>query len=675
MEFFLPWCIRKIWFLSVIMPTGSGKSLCYQLPGLMMNGVTLVISPLIALMKDQVDALEARGLPATFVNSSLGMDEMGARIAGLRQGKFKLMYVAPERFRSQRFLEALAQVDVSLVAVDEAHCISQWGHDFRPDYLRLRQVVETLPQARIMALTATATPEVRADAIKQLGLGEAQREKPSVLVFGFERPNLHLAVTRASSHAAKLQRLRAVLADYPTGLVYCSTRKQTERVHKMLSQAGTPCRIYHGGLDDNERHDVQDAFMSGKVPVVVATNAFGMGVDRADLRCVIHWDIPGSVEAYYQEIGRAGRDGKPSRCELLFNYADVHTQRFFIDGANPTRADVQSIWKTVRSACRFGPVTRSGQEWADAVGTVRNEMTIRSVMAILERAGMIHRKIDHGSRSYTTDVVEGAGLNELEDQLAVLDEKRRRDEAKLKAMLAYVDAHDCRHAHILRYFGELDAAATCEACDRCKADNAGEARELTDAEWEVIQKVLSCAARLRGRFGVARLAQVLIGSKAKPVLERGLDQLSTYGLLQGHGESYVRSVIDALVQDGSLGIPPGEYPVVELTQRGREVMWKRIQPRVTLPEKSVSAAKTGKAALDGRVDAELLSTLKKWRSRTAGERCVPAYLVMNNRTLDAIAIVQPASLAELEAVRGMGPVSVEKYGDEILQILDRHRGS
>jgi ATP-dependent DNA helicase RecQ len=304
-------------------------------------------------------------------------------------------------------------------------------------------------------------------------------------------------------------------------------------------------------------------------------------------------------------------------------------------------------------------------------------MTLRTVMALLERAGLIQRELDPGSRHTMTEVVDGADLSALEDQLKVLDEKRRRDQAKLTAMLAYVDGQDCRHAHILRYFGEPDASPSCTACDRCCRERETATRAVTEPEWDVVQKVLSCAARLKGRFGVARLAQVLMGSKAKPILERGLDDLPTYGLLRGHSESYVRAVIDALVEDGSLGIPPGEYPVVELTRRGREVMWRRVQPRVLLPDaqpKVVASAKKREPAQGGRVDAELLRTLRKWRAQTARAQSVPAYVVMHNKALDAIAIVQPHSLAELEAVRGMGPVSVEKYGDAILAILDEHGG-
>ncbi|MEM7394431.1 MAG: ATP-dependent DNA helicase RecQ, partial [Verrucomicrobiota bacterium] len=288
----------------VIMPTGSGKSLCYQLTSLLLDGITIVVSPLIALMKDQVDGLAQKKIPTTFINSTLSAHEMFERLDGIERGEYKLVYVAPERFRNQRFMNLLRSINVSLLAVDEAHCISQWGHDFRPDYLRIHLVVNELPHARVMALTATATPQVREDIATQLQLGQNGRPEPQILVHGFSRPNLSLNVTRASSHQIKLDRIREVVEQHETGIIYCSTRKQTERVCKSLKGLKQACGMYHGGMSDEDRKKVQDRFMDGRLSVVAATNAFGMGVDRADLRFVIHWDIPGSIEAYYQEVGR-----------------------------------------------------------------------------------------------------------------------------------------------------------------------------------------------------------------------------------------------------------------------------------------------------------------------------------------------------------------------------------
>lgn len=661
----------------VVMPTGSGKSLCFQLTAMILPGVTLVISPLIALMKDQVDTLQARNLPATFINSSLSYSEMSDRLAGARNGKYKLVYIAPERFRNRSFQTEFNQIDVSLVAIDEAHCISQWGHDFRPDYLRLKSVLTRMPDSRIMALTATATPDVRADIVTQLGLGRQTRCEPVVTVHGFARTNLHLAVTRCSTHTAKLKRIQTILRDYPTGIIYCSTRKQTERVHSLLTQNGQACGLYHGGMTDDERKIAQDAFINGDLPVVAATNAFGMGVDRGDLRTVIHWDIPGSVEAYYQEVGRAGRDGKPAWCELLFNYADVRTQEFFLDGANPTRQQVEAVWKTVRRSTQHGPITKTMKEWTELVDGIKNDMTTGTIMAMLERSGLIQRQREAGGRSYTTDIVLDADDSVLHDQYQRLAEKRQRDETKIKTMLKYVDTRGCRHAYILHYFGDPQESAGCAACDRCVQQTNDFAREPSEEEWEVVQKILSCVARMKGQFGVARVVQVLKGSRAKPVLEWDLDSLPTHGLLSHHTEAYVRTVLEELISDGSVAISQGEFPLVDITERGRDVIWQKVTPSLTFPSAAGPTRKKPSPSSDGTgarsnptPDSTLLHRLKAWRMKTAKSKGVPAYTVLQNKSLEAIAETRPQDLVALETLYGMGPARITKYGEALLELVN-----
>src|SRR3712207_4825584 len=336
----------------VVMPTGGGKSLCYQLPAMMLEGATLVVSPLIALMKDQVDALHARELPATFINSSIDFEEQKARIQGVRRGAFKLVYVAPERFRSNHFVEALRTAQIALFAVDEAHCISTWGHDFRPDYLRLRGALERIGRPQAVALTATATPYVRADIIEQLALNS-----PRAFVSGFDRPNLSINVTHTQKEREKITRIRALAARHEggSGIIYSSTRKSVEQVASRLKTAGLSVVAYHAGMEDGARARAQDEFMSGRTQMIVATNAFGMGIDKSDIRFVAHYHLPGSIEAYYQEIGRAGRDGPMSDCELLFNYADKRTQDYFIEGSYPQpeliarTSEERSVGKECRS--------------------------------------------------------------------------------------------------------------------------------------------------------------------------------------------------------------------------------------------------------------------------------------------------------------------------------------
>jgi len=376
----------------VVMPTGGGKSLCYQLPALMKEGATVVVSPLIALMKDQVDALQARGLPATFINSSIDFEEQKARLNGIRKGRYKLVYVAPERFRSAHFVEALKQARLSLFAVDEAHCISQWGHDFRPDYLRLGAVIEHLGRPQTIALTATATPYVRADIIEQLAL-----RNPRAFVSGFDRPNLSINVFHTQKEREKIVHIKKLAtASSPSGsngggsgIIYTSTRKSVEQVTARLREAGLSIVAYHAGMDEAARTRAQDDFMSGRTQIIVATNAFGMGIDKPDIRFVAHYHLPGSIEAYYQEIGRAGRDGLPSRCVLLFNYADKRTQDYFIEGSYPPPDVIARVYEALVSA-GHKRIELSTSEIAARAG-VRNEMAVQSALVILEKAGHIER--------------------------------------------------------------------------------------------------------------------------------------------------------------------------------------------------------------------------------------------------------------------------------------------
>lgn len=391
----------------VVMPTGGGKSLCYQLPALMMEGATLVVSPLIALMKDQVDALQARNLPATFINSSIDFEEQKARIQAVRRGAFKLVYVAPERFRSNHFVEALRSAQISLFAVDEAHCISTWGHDFRPDYLRLRGALEGIGRPQAIALTATATPYVRADIIEQLQLRD-----PRAFVSGFDRPNLSINVTHTQKEGEKIRRIRALAAKHSggSGIIYTSTRKAVEQVTSRLKTAGLSVVAYHAGMDDVARGGAQDEFMSGRTQMIVATNAFGMGIDKPDIRFVAHYHLPGSIEAYYQEIGRAGRDRLSSDCELLFNYADKRTQDYFIEGSYPPPELIARVYETL-VAIRQERIELSTREIAQRAG-IRNEMAVQSALITLEKAGHIERGAAGESRANIKLLMPGARARE-----------------------------------------------------------------------------------------------------------------------------------------------------------------------------------------------------------------------------------------------------------------------
>jgi ATP-dependent DNA helicase RecQ len=634
----------------VVMPTGGGKSLCYQLPALLFPGVTLVISPLIALMKDQVDALNARDIPATYINRSLSYEDLSARLRGMARGLYRLVYVAPERFRNARFVDSLKGCEIALFAVDEAHCISQWGHDFRPDYLRLREAAEALGDARsrsgghsgghsggrpqVIALTATATPQVRSDIAAQLGLKTA-----SNFIAGFDRHNLTLRVEPCKTERDRITAAYQIVKRAKGGgIIYCSTRKGVDEVSGQLQRMGLTVGAYHAGLDDAKRARMQDYFMAGDLDAIVATNAFGMGVDKSDIRFVTHYNLPGSVEAYYQEVGRAGRDGLPSLCTLLFNYVDTRTHEFFIDGGYPQRSVIEDVY-----ACLLGmnqeTIALSARELALRVG-IKNEIAINSALIYLEKAGRLQRG---QGRDQSIRLIGRSPVEDLQVDWAAIALHETAERRKLREMVNFAYHEKCLRQFILRYFGDQKETTNCR-CSNCQPNlkwgevavfepkhgepkhgepkrgepkrgeskrgraagspngNAEIARDeapapqvaqvigpraLSDAEHLAARKILSCVARMEGRFGKGMVAGVLRGSKAKNIVANELDQLSTYGLLGEYSQDELTRFINALIVAGCVKQAGGAYPTVSLTTLGRAVMTD--QTRVELDLEAVEA--------------------------------------------------------------------------------------
>lgn len=575
----------------VVVPTGGGKSLCYQAPAAMRDdGLTVVVSPLIALMKDQVDALTARGVPSALFNSSLDAYQKREVIEGIRAHRYRLLYVAPERFPDAEFVELLRSAGVASIAVDEAHCISHWGHDFRPDYRRLSATKEMFPGVAVHAFTATATPRVREDIAEQL-----QMVDPVVLVGDFDRPNLtYRAKWRTDFHDQLCEIIDRDRCG--AGIVYCIRRVDVDELSAFLAHKGYRALPYHAGLSAEVRKSNQDAFSIKEVEIIVATVAFGMGIDRPDIRFVVHAGMPKSIEAYHQETGRAGRDGLPAECTLFYTNADFMT------------------WKSI---------------------------------------------------------VENSGTQDLDTHMSMLRE-----------ISDFCQSTNCRHAQLVGHFGQAYDKPSCGACDVCLGEHATVPDGTT-----VARKILSAIVRTDERYGGKYIADILVGADEELIQTRGHGDLSVYGLLEEYNQREIRAWIEQLASEGFLHVGT-EYRTFSLSGKGWELLREEHEValfdrpelrrkttrrtasksrRVTTPtERSAPRPVSDEA---DEVDTVLYETLRKLRSKLAGDKGLPGYCVATNQTLTHIATMKPTTEDDLLSVPGIGQKKLAQYGQAILDCV------
>jgi ATP-dependent DNA helicase RecQ len=567
-------------------------------------------------------------------------------------------------------------------AVDEAHCISQWGHDFRPDYMRMGEALSLLGNPLCAAFTATATPDVQDDICRNLHLGNPKR-----FVSGFARRNLGFNIRQCKGKSDKLQRMLELIGTHRNAIIYCATRKSVEEVSGWFNEEGVDHVVYHGGLSDSDRSTAQERFIQKQCHVAVATNAFGMGIDRDDIRLVIHYEVPGSVEAYYQEAGRAGRDGKPGHCELLFNYADKRVQEFFIEGANPPANLIRSVYAMLhQSRDSNEEVSMPVEGLTQRLGRGTNGMAVSSALSTLRRMGFIERFDIPGSRIRGSRILDPKlQPDQLKLDNKALDDKRTRDERKLKQVLQWTYSQNCRQQWILRYFGELQSPA-CGNCDCCNESSQIEAKPLTEPELEIVRKALSGLARMsrrihghewEARYGRDRVIKCLLGSKAKTIVDAGLHELTTWGALANYSPEFVSDLFDQFARQGLVQVTDGDYPLLQLTDYGSRVMFGELLPEIAWPNPGGGLVKDLSSGLViGVLDEVLYRALVHKRNELARARNnAPAYSIFPNTVLQQLATLKPTTEAAAMSIKGIGPAKAKSLLPTFLAIIARHEAA
>jgi ATP-dependent DNA helicase RecQ len=608
----------------VVLPTGGGKSLCYQAPALVRGDTTVVVSPLISLMKDQVDSLRSCGVQAVQINSSLAAEDRWVHENALRQGAIRLLFVAPERLMLSGFQAILREGGVRTFAIDEAHCISHWGHDFRPEYRQLGQLRTIFPGASIHAYTATATRQVQQDIIQQLDL-----TNPEVLIGDFDRPNLTYKIFPRHDLMKQVPEILERHND-EAGIIYCLRRKDVDVMTEELIRLGYKARHYHAGMEAMERREVQDAFSTEQCDLIVATVAFGMGIDRSNIRFIIHAAMPKSVEHYQQETGRAGRDGLEAECVLL------HSGQDFM------------LWKAI--------MEKSAQEPGVPAEFLPSALKhLRDMNRFCKFSQCRHRAlVEYFGQTYPSRSCQACDLCLAKSTLG-------RPGKGGQAVLETSEARDGEKAAEVGLSGEEAAV-----------ESAAQMELVADSQ-VIAQKILSCVARVNERFGINYVARVLHGADVELIRTRGHDRLSTYGLLKEHDRLVIQDWIRQLVSQGVLVLEGDEYPILRLNDASWEIMKGRRPVSLTQPTLRKRLKKSRSESTSwGGVDRDLFELLRKERSQLAETRQVLSYMIFSDATLRELARIRPSSLTDMRLVYGIGEVKLREFGERILQVIRTH---
>lgn len=657
-----------------VLPTGRGKSLCYQLPAQLLPGLTLVISPLIALMQDQITALERRGFSnVTSLSSALTQSEIGRRFAEIERGEHKLVYIAPERFDSPRFQQLVRRAEISLVVIDEAHCISQWGHDFRPHYRTLLTRLPELRRATFLAVTATATPEVQNDIAANLALPSLER-----VIADFNRPNLHLETIKADAREEKdRQVIERLKRDAGAAIIYASTRKEAVAVHQLLRGHGFNVCLYHAGLDTRQRTEAQQRFLQDDCRVIVATVAFGLGIDKPNVRQVVHYNLPGSLENYYQEAGRGGRDGATATCTLFYSQPDVRIQRFLLDQAYPQPQVLLKLCDMLREA---HPLAVAAEDLATA-GRLPEIAVNAALQSLYEQQRV---QLSAEGKYVLAKPDESASKFDLR----ALNERRWRANERLKKMIAYALDAKCRRAAILGYFGQ-HFTPPCEACDVCQspislaASPSAKVRQseliASEASDHTARIILQTALELKGKFGRSIVAALLAGSKSERITAANLNHNPHYGALQLHTIKHITRWMDELIGQQLLKVTPEEYPRLLITPEGQPALsesaligisgFAHVSVKGKVEDAIVPEGTAQQPAPVQSSEHPLVERLKRWRREKAAAMSVPQYVILHNTVIEAIAEQLPLTRQELGNVKGIGANKLELFGDEIIHLV------